>query len=104
MHQWPLNVRLQFLGLAPHAIIAGPLCRSVASGAFCGVTRVLDICAAAGIAEARSSAVEAALAAGAANGLFTRYRLSAWRPEAGPFPELATALEAVALYREHVHV
>lgn len=104
MLAWPLNVRQPFLSLAPHAAVAGPLCRAVVTDAFSGITRLRDICAAAGIAEARTSAVETALSVGAANSLFTRYGASEWRPEAGPFAELATALEAVALYREHVHV
>jgi phosphatidylserine/phosphatidylglycerophosphate/cardiolipin synthase-like enzyme len=58
----------------------------------------------AGIAEARSTAVEMALAVGANHGLFTRCGVTNWRSETGPFVELATALEAVSLYREGVHV
>ena len=36
--------------------------------------------------------------------MFARCGGQEWRPETIPFAELATALEAVALYREHVHV
>jgi phosphatidylserine/phosphatidylglycerophosphate/cardiolipin synthase-like enzyme len=103
MPPWPLNVRQAFLSLAPCASVAGPLCRSVAVGAFGGVTKLRDICAAAGIAEARSSAVEAALAAGSSHGVFVRYGATEWGPTNGPFTELAIALEAVALYRTEVH-
>lgn len=104
MHLWPYSVRQPFLGLAPHAAVAGPLCRAAATGAFSSVTRLRDICASAGIAEARSSAIETALSVGAAHGLFTRCSPTDWRSEAGPFAELAMALEAVSLYRDHVHV
>lgn len=103
MPLWPLNVRQAFLSLAPCASVAGPLCRAVADGTFSGVTKLRDICAAAGIAEARSSAVEAALAAGSSRGLFVRYGATDWEPSKGPFTELATALEGVALYRAEVH-
>ena len=63
-----------------------------------------DICIAAGLAEARSSAVEAALAVGASCGLFARCGVLEWRPHEMPFIELATSLEAVALYRDSVHI
>jgi hypothetical protein len=75
----------------------------VAEGTFDGITKLRDICAAAGIAEARSSAVEAALAAGSSHGLFVRYGAAEWKPEPGPFTELAIALEAVGLYLAEVH-
>src|SRR5258708_7589229 len=104
MHPWPLSIRQPFIGLAPHAAVAGPLCRAAATGTFSGATRLRDICATAGIAEARSTAVEMALSVGADHGVFTRCGAKNWRSEAGPFAELATALEAVSLYRELVHV
>ena len=103
MPPWPLNVRQAFLSLSPCAAVAGPLCRAVANGAFDGITKLRDICAAAGIAEASSSAVEAALTAGSSHGLFIRYGATEWKPEPGPFTELAIALEGVALYRAEVH-
>lgn len=104
MLTWSPNFQLAFLALAPHAMVAGPLCRAVANGGFSGVTRLHDICATAGIAEARSSAVETALVVGASCGLFARCGELEWRPEVIPFADLATALEAVALYCECVHV
>ena len=104
MRPWPPDLRQAFVALAPHATVAGPLCRAAVDGTFSGVTRLRDICVAAGVAESRSSAVEFALAVGASCGLFTRCGGQEWRPEAIPSSELANALEAVALYREHVHV
>ena len=104
MLPWPRDFRQAFLALAPHATVAGPLCRAAADGAISGVTRLRDICAAAGLAESRSSAVETALTVATSYGLFARYGELEWRPEAMPFAELAMALEAVALYRERVHV
>lgn len=104
MPPWSPDLQRAFLSLAPHAVTAAPICRAAADGRFSGVTRLLDICAVAGIAEARSSSVEAALVAGASLGLFERCSGLEWRPESLPFAELATALEAVALYREQVHV
>jgi phosphatidylserine/phosphatidylglycerophosphate/cardiolipin synthase-like enzyme len=104
MPAWSLSLRQQFLALAPYAAVAGPLCSAVRDGTFSGITRLGDICAAAGIAEVRSKAVEAALAAGLPHGLFERCSGTDWRPGKGPFQELATSLEAVTLYREHVHV
>ena len=104
MLPWSPNLRQAFLALAPHAMVAGPLCRAAADGSFSGVTRLLDICAAAGLAEIRSSAVEAALTVGASCGLFVLCGGLEWQPWAFPFAELATALEAVALYCESVHV
>ena len=104
MLPWPPSVNQAFLALAPHATVAGPLCRAVADGHFCGVTRLRDICTAAGLAEVRSGAVEAALEIGTASNLFVHCGGLEWRPAAADFAELATALEAVALYRERVHV
>ena len=104
MLPWPPSVRQAFLALSPYAAVAGPVCRAAASGSFSGVTRVQEVCAAAGVAEVRSSSVEAVLVVGSTHGLFERLGMMEWRPAAMPFAELATALEAVALYREHVHV
>lgn len=104
MGPWPPSVQQAFLALAPYAPVAGPLCRAVADGHFTGISRLRDICAAAGLAEARGSAVEAALQVGAATRLFVRCGGLEWRPGATNFAVLATALEAVALYREKVHV
>lgn len=101
---WSPDLQRAFLSLAPHAVAAAPICRAAADGRFGGATRLPDICAVAGIAEARISAVEAALAAGASCGLFERCGGMEWRPQTIPFAELATALEAVALYRERIHV
>jgi len=67
MPPWPHDARQLFLDLAPHASVAGPLCRAVATGAFTGITGLRDICATAGIAEARSSSVEEALSAASAS-------------------------------------
>lgn len=103
MLQWPPDAKRAFLALAPHASVAGPVCRTVARGRFAGCLRLLDICACAGIAEARSAAVDAVLQVGTAHGLFTRHGLREWAPVPGPFADLATALEAVALYRSEVH-
>ena len=105
----PLSIELfsdslAFLALAPHAAVAGPLCRAAADGTFSGVTRLPDICIAAGLAEVRSGAVEVALAVGATCGFFARCGVLEWRPEAMPFLELATSLEAVALYRDFVRL
>ena len=47
--------------------------------------------------------MEAALVAGAQHGLFIPAGNSEWAPGAGPFAELAIALSAVELYRNHVH-
>lgn len=101
---WSPSVRQAFLALAPHATVAGPLCRAVANGHFSGITHLRDICTAAGLAQARSAAVETALAIGATSALFARCSGLEWRPVTGDFGELATALEAVALYRERVHI
>jgi phosphatidylserine/phosphatidylglycerophosphate/cardiolipin synthase-like enzyme len=104
MLPWPPEAKRAFAALAPHAHVAGPLCRAVAAGRFIGCTRLSDICAGAGIAEARSGAVEKVLLVGATHGMFVRYGLRDWAPADVPFSEFATALEAVALYREEVHV
>jgi phosphatidylserine/phosphatidylglycerophosphate/cardiolipin synthase-like enzyme len=73
------------------------LCRAAADGTFSGVTRLPDICVAAGLAEVRSSAVDAALAVGASCGLFSRCEVLEWQPE-------AMSLEAVPLYRDCIHI
>ena len=104
MQAWPHNLHQAFVALAPHAAVAGPLCNAVRDGTFAGVVRLGDICAAAGIAEARSNAIEAALAAGLPHRLFERRGRDQWCPGSGPFAELATALAAVTLYLNHVHV
>ena len=104
MPPWPLSIRQSFIALAPHAPVAGPLCRAAANGDFSGVTRLRDICAAAGIAEARSRSVEKALEAGAVHCVFVHCGGANWRPGTTPFGELAVALEAVALYQANVHV
>jgi phospholipase D-like protein len=104
MQAWPRSLHEAFVALAPHAAVAGPLCSAVRDGTFAGVARLGDICAAAGIAEARSSAIEAALAAGLPHRLFERRGRGEWCPGSGPYAELATALAAVTLYRKHVHV
>jgi len=103
MLPWPPEAKRAFLALAPHASVAGPVCRAVATGRFVGCTRLPDICIAAGIAEARSAAVDAVLEIGTAQGLFERIGVRDWTPIPGPFGEMATALEAVALYRSEVH-
>jgi hypothetical protein len=100
----PSEWRQAFLVLAPHADAAGPLCRAVEEGRFVGVMRLLEICAASGIAQARSNAVEEALFAGRTIGVFRRHGVMEWSPETAPFRELATALLAVSLYRKEVHV
>lgn len=107
MPHWSPRLQREFLALAPFAAVAGPLCRATANGSLTGATRLRDICIAAGVAEARSTAVELALMAGAAQGVFIRCGPVEWRRgNASPasLAELATALEAVALYREVVHV
>jgi phosphatidylserine/phosphatidylglycerophosphate/cardiolipin synthase-like enzyme len=100
----PSEWRQAFLTLAPHADVAGPLCRSVEEGRFVGSMPLSEICAASGIAEARSNAVQDALIAGRAIGAFRRHGVMEWSPDAAPFPILATALLAVSLYRKEIHV
>lgn len=103
MPHWPIEIQRAFLALASHAFVAGPICRAVAERRFDGIRRLRDICSVAGLAEARSSSVEAALRIGADFGLFVRCGDLEWRPSPIAFGELATSLEAVALYREKVH-
>lgn len=100
----PSEWRQAFLALAPHADVAGPLCRGVEEGRFVGAMRLPEICAASGIAQARSNAVEDALVAGRAIGAFRRHGVMEWSPDTAPFRELATALLAVSLYRKEIHV
>lgn len=100
---WPPNAKRTFFALAPHASVAGAVCRAVAAGRFIGCTRLAEICIAAGIAEARSAAVDAMLEVGTDQGLFERHGSRDWAPLPGPFADLATALEAVALYRNEIH-
>jgi hypothetical protein len=100
----PSEWRQTFLTLAPHAEVAGPLCRAVEEGRFVGVMRLADICTASGIAQSRSNAVVEALLAGRAIGAFRRHGVMEWSPEAAPFRDLATALAAVSLYRKEIHV
>jgi hypothetical protein len=102
----PSDWRQAFLVLAPHADVAGPLCRGVEEGRFFGVMRLPEICAASGIAQARGNAVEDALVAGRSIGAFRRHGVMEWSAEiaAAPFHELATALLAVSLYRKEVHL
>lgn len=97
------SIRRPFLALALHADVAGPLCDAVRNGIFSGAMQLLDICAAAGIAEARSNAVEEALVAGVPAGVFHRRGDVYWLPGVAPFGELATALSAVSLFRREVH-
>lgn len=104
MQTWNPNFRHLFLSLAPHAAIAGALCRSVHKGVFVSSMHLSDICTAAGIAEVRSNAVERALFAGMSHGLFNRESEIMWHPLSGPFEELAISLEAVALYLQDIHV
>ena len=104
MLAWAPSLREAFLALAPHAAVAGPLCGAVRDGTFAGIARLDDICAAAGIAESRGKAAEAALGSGAPYGLFARCGPSEWCPGTGPFADLATALAAVTLYRDQVYV
>jgi hypothetical protein len=100
----PSEWRKAFLALAPHADVAGPLCRGVEEGRFVGVMRLAEICAASGIAQACSNSVEDALIAGRAVGAFRSYGVMEWSPDTAPFAELATALQAVSLYRREVHL
>jgi hypothetical protein len=99
----PSEWRQPFLALAPHAEVAGPLCRAVEDGRFIGVMRLPEICTASGIAQARCNAVAKALLAGHVIGAFRRHGVMEWSPNTAPFSELATALEAVSLYRREVH-
>lgn len=104
MSPWPAELRMAFLALAPHAEVAAPLCRAAMGVRFSGRMRLREICLASGIASARSSAVEAALAAGVSAGLFEKCGEMEWQPRPVHLDQLAVALEGLAVYQEHIHI